>query len=305
MVDFYLNYEIGPKSDVWALGCFLYYICFFELPFDDNKLAIVNAKFKPINTHLTMYQPFSPIIRGVFKIDPDQRPTTTQILHLLESIASDKNVDPNTRPFESFRSRQVLSDPTAAPPSDSPASKTRRLTSPGPPLVNIIDSLHALRALRSQILLLGKSGLRPLHPPRNIGLEPALKSPPGLVFNSFSLSRTWEALLDTTTKPGQILCLNGIRVLSINWVVLGHLYLIGLGAADYTNALPIWQRWPGPPLVNIIVPHYSLHALRALRSQILLLGKSGLRPLHPPRNIGLEPALQLSQKWFVLPLSTL
>ena len=63
MVDFYLNYEIGPKSDVWALGCFLYYICFFELPFDDNKLAIVNAKFKPINTHLTMYQPFYPIIR--------------------------------------------------------------------------------------------------------------------------------------------------------------------------------------------------------------------------------------------------
>eukprot|EP00116_Pleurobrachia_bachei_P013415 sb/3473677/ len=41
-------------------------------------------------------------------------------------------------------------------------------------LSNLLGSLHALRALRSQILLLGKSGLRPLHPPRNIGLEPAL-----------------------------------------------------------------------------------------------------------------------------------
>ena len=53
----------------------------------------------------------------------------------------------------------------------------------------------------------------------------------GEVFKCFSLQRTVEALLNTTTKEGQILCMNGIRVLSINWVVLGHVYYIGLGAA--------------------------------------------------------------------------
>ena len=50
MIDYYSNHEIGTKSDVWALGCFLYFICYFDLPYDDNKLAIVNAKFAPIRS---------------------------------------------------------------------------------------------------------------------------------------------------------------------------------------------------------------------------------------------------------------
>ena len=40
----------------------------------------------------------------------------------------------------------------------------------------------------------------------------------------FALQRTFSSLTATETKPGQVLCLNGIRVLSINWVILGHTY---------------------------------------------------------------------------------
>ena len=47
----------------------------------------------------------------------------------------------------------------------------------------------------------------------------------------FDLQRSFESLTNTTTKPGQILCLNGIRVLSINWVVLGHCYLVFVNLA--------------------------------------------------------------------------
>ena len=46
----------------------------------------------------------------------------------------------------------------------------------------------------------------------------------GRLVKCFALQRTMETLFSTTTKPGQVLCLNGIRVLSINWVVLGHTY---------------------------------------------------------------------------------
>ena len=46
------------------------------------------------------------------------------------------------------------------------------------------------------------------------------------VFNCFALQRSFAVLTSTETKPGQILCLNGIRVLSINWIVLGHIYLV-------------------------------------------------------------------------------
>ena len=48
----------------------------------------------------------------------------------------------------------------------------------------------------------------------------------GSFFKCFALQQTLEVLTRTDTKPGQILCINGIRVLSINWVVLGHTYLI-------------------------------------------------------------------------------
>ena len=47
---------------------------------------------------------------------------------------------------------------------------------------------------------------------------------PGRYIECFALQRTMETLFSATTKPGQVLCLNGIRVLSINWVVLGHVY---------------------------------------------------------------------------------
>ncbi|KAL5251139.1 hypothetical protein ACHWQZ_G016755 [Mnemiopsis leidyi] len=105
MIDYYSNYEIGTKSDVWALGCFLYFICYFDLPYDDNKLAIVNAKYKTPNEHLLMFAPFLPVIRGVFKTNPDSRPSVSQIICLLDNIAKEKGLDPNKPPFEDFRSR--------------------------------------------------------------------------------------------------------------------------------------------------------------------------------------------------------
>ena len=46
----------------------------------------------------------------------------------------------------------------------------------------------------------------------------------GQFIKCFALQKTMKSLFSSTTKPGQVLCLNGIRVLSINWVVLGHAY---------------------------------------------------------------------------------
>ncbi|XP_013404076.1 O-acyltransferase like protein isoform X2 [Lingula anatina] len=57
---------------------------------------------------------------------------------------------------------------------------------------------------------------------------------PALVrlFTAFSLYTTLPRLLSTHQGSAAITCLNGIRVMSIGWVVLGHTYSFGLGNVD-------------------------------------------------------------------------
>lgn len=40
MVDLYSGKAISTKADIWALGCLLYKLCFFTLPFGESTLAI-------------------------------------------------------------------------------------------------------------------------------------------------------------------------------------------------------------------------------------------------------------------------
>ena len=46
MVDTWSNHSIGTPSDVWALGCLLYVLCYTKHPFEDSaKLRILNANY--------------------------------------------------------------------------------------------------------------------------------------------------------------------------------------------------------------------------------------------------------------------
>ncbi|CAG2112293.1 unnamed protein product, partial [Medioppia subpectinata] len=44
MVDLYAGKPITTKADIWALGCLLYKLCYFQLPFGESTLAIQNAQ---------------------------------------------------------------------------------------------------------------------------------------------------------------------------------------------------------------------------------------------------------------------
>ena len=47
MIDLYSNQPVNECSDVWALGCMLYLLCFRAHPFEDSgKLRIINANYK-------------------------------------------------------------------------------------------------------------------------------------------------------------------------------------------------------------------------------------------------------------------
>ena len=71
---------IDEKSDVWALGVFLYKLCYYTTPFEEvGQMAILNAKFK-----FPGYPRFSDqmklLIASMLREKPTDRPNIYQIL---------------------------------------------------------------------------------------------------------------------------------------------------------------------------------------------------------------------------------
>ncbi|KAK7075566.1 BMP-2-inducible protein kinase, partial [Halocaridina rubra] len=78
MVDLYLGRSITIKSDIWALGCMLYKLCFFTLPFGESPLAITSGNFSiPDNARFSKH--LLALIRYMLDPDPDQRPDIYQV----------------------------------------------------------------------------------------------------------------------------------------------------------------------------------------------------------------------------------
>ncbi|EDO39786.1 predicted protein, partial [Nematostella vectensis] len=78
MVDLYSGKIISTKSDIWALGCLLYKLCFFTLPFGESPLAIQNAQFTfPENSRYS--KGLHSLISYILDPDPDTRPDIYQV----------------------------------------------------------------------------------------------------------------------------------------------------------------------------------------------------------------------------------
>lgn len=128
MIDFYtLGQAITTKSDIWALGCFLYKLCFFTLPFGESTLAIQNGTFTiPDNSRYSpgMHQ----LIRYMLEPDVEKRPNIFQVGEVAFHMQNRKNPIQNlykqpvpnvenllTPPFESETKKStVLSTPKAS-----------------------------------------------------------------------------------------------------------------------------------------------------------------------------------------------
>lgn len=80
MIDVYARKPISEKADIWALGVFLYKLCYYTTPFEaEGQLAILNVKysFPKFPAYSTGLQKF---IAVMLQENPSNRPNIYQVV---------------------------------------------------------------------------------------------------------------------------------------------------------------------------------------------------------------------------------
>lgn len=86
MVELYSGRLITTKADIWALGCLLYKLCFFSLPFGESALAIQSGNFTiPDNSRYS--KQMHSLIRYMLEVQPEKRPDIFQVSYVAFSLA--------------------------------------------------------------------------------------------------------------------------------------------------------------------------------------------------------------------------
>ncbi|NXK42262.1 AAK1 kinase, partial [Piprites chloris] len=175
MVNLYSGKLITTKADIWALGCLLYKLCYFTLPFGESQVAICDGNFTiPDNSRHS--QDMHCLIRYMLEPDPDKRPDIYQVSYFAFKLAKKEcpvqNVQNSPIPAK-------LPDPVKA--SEAAAKKSQpkaRLTDPIPTTETSIAPRQRPKAGQTQ----PNPGILPIQPaltPRKRPTAQAAVQPPG------------------------------------------------------------------------------------------------------------------------------
>ncbi|XP_069003272.1 AP2-associated protein kinase 1-like [Embiotoca jacksoni] len=158
MVNLYNNKIITTKADIWALGCLLYKLCFFTLPFGESQVAICDGSFTIPDNSRYSYD-LHCLIRYTLEPDPDNRPDIYQVSHFAFKLAQ------RTCPVLNVKNSPIPSKlPEPVKASEAAAAKKSqakpRLTDPIPTTETSITPRQRPKAAHTQ----PAAGILPIQP---------------------------------------------------------------------------------------------------------------------------------------------
>ncbi|XP_062289985.1 AP2-associated protein kinase 1 isoform X1 [Scomber scombrus] len=158
MVNLYNNKIITTKADIWALGCLLYKLCFFTLPFGESQVAICDGSFTIPDNSRYSYD-LHCLIRYMLEPDPDKRPDIYQVSFFAFKLAQ------RTCPVQNVKNSPIPSKlPEPVKASEAAAAKKNqakpRLTDPVPTTETSITPRQRPKASHTQ----PAAGILPIQP---------------------------------------------------------------------------------------------------------------------------------------------
>uniref|UniRef100_A0A3P8W486 non-specific serine/threonine protein kinase n=1 Tax=Cynoglossus semilaevis TaxID=244447 RepID=A0A3P8W486_CYNSE len=159
MVNLYGGKVITTKADIWAMGCLLYKLCYFTLPFGESQVAICDGSFTiPDNSRYS--QDMHCLIRYMLEPDPDRRPDIYQVSYFAFKLA--RRVCPVTNVHNSPIPME-LPDPIRASEAVAKKSQSKaRFTDPIPTTETSIAPRQRPKAVQPQPQPI--SGILPIQP---------------------------------------------------------------------------------------------------------------------------------------------
>uniref|UniRef100_A0A8C1MTH2 non-specific serine/threonine protein kinase n=1 Tax=Cyprinus carpio TaxID=7962 RepID=A0A8C1MTH2_CYPCA len=194
MVNLYGGKVITTEADIWALGCLLYKLCYFTLPFGESQVAICDGSFTiPDNSRYS--HDMHCLIRYMLEPDPDIRPDIYQVSYFAFKLARKEC------PVQNIHNSLIpakLPDPIRA--SEAVAKKSQnkaRLTDPIPATETSIAPRQRPKAGQAQPI----AGILPIQPaltPRKRANAPAR---PVFIFLVFILFFYWFTGVNSASQP--------------------------------------------------------------------------------------------------------